>query len=399
MAEPADLHTGVTAVVREVFDDPGAQVENLYQLSGGASRETWSLQGVLADGTTHQLIVRRDPPTVIRPEGMTNEAAAFIAAARAGVPEPRLLFHSDDPAILGSPFILMEHVDGETIARRILRDDRYAAVRPTLAGQCGEILARIHSIPTAEVPGGEQWDSLERTRQTFDELVELFGDPHPAIELGFRRLAAERPDPGPVTVCRARCARWSWPRWAGECASRSTTSCCCSHGRPDRDLDRPLRLVGRGLEGLVHLIEREEVPDDVPNLPNLAGQQRHGDVEVGAHSGAGVAVRPDHGELFGREVEPRQGDVAFEHTEHPDRPTRPGQLHRLADRVGVAADRLQHDVGPLRPARAGRFLAAPEDSVGTEIGGRIALVGMAGGDRNLGRARSPRRQDPHQPDG
>ena len=33
-----------------------------------------------------------------------------------------------------------------------MRDPRFAEVRPKLARQCGEILARIHAIPTENAP-------------------------------------------------------------------------------------------------------------------------------------------------------------------------------------------------------------------------------------------------------
>jgi aminoglycoside phosphotransferase (APT) family kinase protein len=84
----------------------------------------------------------------------------------------------------------MERVEGETLAPRILRDDRFAAIRPKLAEQCGEILARIHSIPPEEVPGLERPDVLAELRETLAE----FDDPSPALELGLRRLERERPD-------------------------------------------------------------------------------------------------------------------------------------------------------------------------------------------------------------
>jgi aminoglycoside phosphotransferase (APT) family kinase protein len=164
-------------------------VEGLRRLTGGASRQTWSFDAVGTDGWRRPLILRRDPPEAVR-EGMRNEALAIEAAARAGVPEPEILAHSDDPSLLDAPFILMERVEGETLAPRILRDDRFAAIRPKLAEQCGEILARIHSIPPEEVPGLERPDVLAELRETLAE----FDDPSPALELGLRRLERERPD-------------------------------------------------------------------------------------------------------------------------------------------------------------------------------------------------------------
>jgi aminoglycoside phosphotransferase (APT) family kinase protein len=120
---------------------------------------------------------------------MALEARALRAAAAADVPVPGLVADSDDPTVLGTPFLVMERVDGETIPRRILRDEAYADVRPRLAAQCGRVLARIHSIPLAAVPGLVESDPVEEWRTTLDG----FGEPHPAFELGLRWLDANRP--------------------------------------------------------------------------------------------------------------------------------------------------------------------------------------------------------------
>ena len=44
---------------------------------------------------------------------------------------------------LGSGFI-MARVEGETIARKILRDEQFAKARPMLARQLGKVAAGIH---------------------------------------------------------------------------------------------------------------------------------------------------------------------------------------------------------------------------------------------------------------
>ena len=44
------------------------------------------------------------------------------------------------------PGYIMGRVEGETIARKILRDAEFADARPKLARQCGRILAAIHAI-------------------------------------------------------------------------------------------------------------------------------------------------------------------------------------------------------------------------------------------------------------
>ena len=38
----------------------------------------------------------------------------------------------------------MEFIDGETIARKILRDEKYKKIRSSLTFQIGEILSKIH---------------------------------------------------------------------------------------------------------------------------------------------------------------------------------------------------------------------------------------------------------------
>jgi aminoglycoside phosphotransferase (APT) family kinase protein len=163
-------------------------IDGLCQLTGGASRQTWSFDAVQPDGARRPLILRRDPPEAFR-GGMETEALAIQAAARAGVPEPQIVAYDEDPARLDAPFIVMERVEGETLPRRILRDERLAAVRPKLAEQCGEILARIHGIPADEVPGLEHADVLDKLRETLAQ----FEDPSPALELGLRWLEEHRP--------------------------------------------------------------------------------------------------------------------------------------------------------------------------------------------------------------
>ena len=164
------------------------KIEALTRLTGGASRETWSFDAVERGGALRPLIVRRDPPEA--PNGhMTVEANAIEAAQRAGVPEPEVIAYDDS-------YIVMERIEGETVPRRILRDDAYAEVRPRLAEQCGESLARIHSIPLDEVPGLEHPDVLAQLAQT----IRSFETPSPALELGLRWLEEHRPAPSAEVV-------------------------------------------------------------------------------------------------------------------------------------------------------------------------------------------------------
>jgi aminoglycoside phosphotransferase (APT) family kinase protein len=189
------LEEQLRAVVAAALSDD-VEIRDLRRLTGGASRETWSFEAALPDGELRPLILRRHTPGITRSGPLTREALAIEAAARAGVPEPGIVAHSDDPEALGAAFVIMDRIEGETIARRILRDERFDKVRPRLAEQCGEILARIHTIPADAVPGLESYDVLADV----EGIVHAFEDPSPALELGLRWLTRNRPAAGREVV-------------------------------------------------------------------------------------------------------------------------------------------------------------------------------------------------------
>ena len=182
-----DLAADLAAALRPALGT-GVTVDGLVREPGGASRETWSFWARLTDGSARRLILRRDP--VDTPgSGLRLEGSLLRAAHRAGVPVPLIVAAGDDTAALGPGALVLEFVDGETIPRRILRDPALAEIRPRLAARCGEVLAAIHRIPRAEVPGLPGGDPLEQMRATVDRL----GQPHPAFELAFRWLGDHRP--------------------------------------------------------------------------------------------------------------------------------------------------------------------------------------------------------------
>jgi aminoglycoside phosphotransferase (APT) family kinase protein len=162
----------------------GGTVEGLQRLSGGASRETWAFT---LDGQA--LILQRGRPGGIRTGGgMPAEAALIRAAGAQGVPVAEVVAAGEDGAF-GAPWMVARQVEGETIPRRILRDDTFAEARRLLAGQCGSALAGIHHIDPTGVDGLHEQDQVTQ----FRELVDVLGEPHPAFELGFRWLEDNRP--------------------------------------------------------------------------------------------------------------------------------------------------------------------------------------------------------------
>lgn len=194
-SEAVELRERLRAVVAAALGEPGAEVRGLRQLTGGASRETWAFEAGLPDGSSPRLVLRRDPPAAARGE-MAMEAAAIRAAAAAGVPVPEIVACSDGSEELEAPYVVTGYVEGEAAPRRILREERLAAVRSRLASECGEVLARIHAIDPGEVPGLEAGDPLARLRTQLD----AFEDRSPGLELAMRWLAANRPERRRETV-------------------------------------------------------------------------------------------------------------------------------------------------------------------------------------------------------
>src|SRR5690606_4557772 len=95
-------------------------------------------------------VLRRAPGGTAAPSsaatvGLDVEARLIAAAQEAGVPVPRVLGCLAPEDGLGAGFV-MAWLDGETLGTQILRSEALAGVRPRLARQCGEVLARIHGI-------------------------------------------------------------------------------------------------------------------------------------------------------------------------------------------------------------------------------------------------------------
>lgn len=169
------------------------EVSGLSALPGGASRQTLKFTATTSAGE-RKLVLRLD---LAGPDGaaaMAREAAAMRAAAAAGVPAPAVVDHGTSAA--GHPYLIMEYIAGETIPRRLLRDEQFADIRPTLAHRLGVIAARIHTIDpdrVADLPAQDPLDQLRALSDRYD------GD-RPTVELGLRWLRTHAPRRRPDTV-------------------------------------------------------------------------------------------------------------------------------------------------------------------------------------------------------
>lgn len=181
-----------------------ARIENLHRESGGASRQTWSFDAI-AGGLRHELILRRDPPTVSGGEKASSTALdrstefhVLRAAFQGGVRAPEVLFELTARDGLGEAFV-MRRIGGTAIARKLLRDPPYADARTKITNQLGEIVARIHSVDAAHLPPlarREAADQIASLRTTIDTLDQ----PQPVFELALSWLDRRKPVPAATPV-------------------------------------------------------------------------------------------------------------------------------------------------------------------------------------------------------
>jgi aminoglycoside phosphotransferase (APT) family kinase protein len=174
------------------------------QLTGGASRETWAVDAEVDSGPElgkHALVLRRDMGGTIHDEALTREQEFHLLAVahQAGVMVPRPRWFCGDRAVLGSPFFVMDRLEGESVGRRIVREATLAEARRRLPRQMGEQLAHIHRIDPARehldfLPANDPGCSPAQTAvERAVRQLERFGEPHPALELALRWLRGHAP--------------------------------------------------------------------------------------------------------------------------------------------------------------------------------------------------------------
>jgi aminoglycoside phosphotransferase (APT) family kinase protein len=203
--KPEEMRERLAIFVARESGASAVRVEGLRKVPGGASRETWSFDAVLtSDGGEKRLplILRRDPGSDTNfSTGRGAEFRVLRAALEAGVPVPVVHWLGESADDLGAPFFIMQRIDGETLARRLLRDDQYAAARRVMTEQLAAIAARIHAVDCAgldfllapETGTSPALAEVERYEQLYRAITP---EPHPVFEVAFRWLHANLPEPG-----------------------------------------------------------------------------------------------------------------------------------------------------------------------------------------------------------
>lgn len=139
------LRDTVPEIGAELRRPPGSLTAR--QFSGGQSNPTYLLSCGAA-----RYVLRRKPPGALLPSAhaVDREFRIMRALEPTAVPVPRALVYCADPAIVGTPFFVMEHVDG-----RVYRDHTLPDLEPrqraAIYDDLNRVAAELHKIDPAAV--------------------------------------------------------------------------------------------------------------------------------------------------------------------------------------------------------------------------------------------------------
>jgi aminoglycoside phosphotransferase (APT) family kinase protein len=180
--------------------------------AGGLSNETVLFTATWREGGIEQtrgMVARVQPdgPGVFPDYDLCKEASVIKALAEnTPVPVPDVYFFEDDPAVFGSPFLVMERIDGRipaddppfTAAGWVL--DLTPEQRRPMWHNSIDVLAQIHGVDWRAL-GLDFLDTpdnhsgldagLAQWRKTFEWAAE--GEPNPTIEAALNWLEKHRP--------------------------------------------------------------------------------------------------------------------------------------------------------------------------------------------------------------
>ncbi len=134
-------------------------------LRGGGSCEMFDLR--LDDG---RYVIRRAPLAAVSDTAhdVVREYRVIQALAGSGARVPDVIAACEDASVLGAPFYVMRHVDGEVIRRRLPR--QYAdspETQPAIGEELIDALVELHAVPWR----GTALESMARPQQFLQRQV------------------------------------------------------------------------------------------------------------------------------------------------------------------------------------------------------------------------------------
>ena len=173
----------------------------LERISGGQSNPTFFL--TYAD---RRMVLRKKPPgqTLPSAHAVDREARVLTALSGSAVPVPPVLLFHPEPDIVGTPFYIMERVEGRVFGSSDLAGAAVAD-RRAMVSSFAETLARLHDVDWQAAgldgfgrPGGYFQRQVARWGKQWD--AERFRDIPDLIRLREYLLAEMPPDDGAASL-------------------------------------------------------------------------------------------------------------------------------------------------------------------------------------------------------
>lgn len=120
----------------------GSQALDVSVLSGGQSNPTYRIRS-----GTGQFVLRKQPPgqLLVGAHAVDREYRVMKALEATDVPVPRMLAYCEDRSLLGTPFYVMEFLQGRVMMDQSL-PDMTAAERGAVYAEMNRVLAALHSV-------------------------------------------------------------------------------------------------------------------------------------------------------------------------------------------------------------------------------------------------------------
>ncbi|MET9487086.1 phosphotransferase family protein [Nocardia sp. NPDC006630] len=192
-----DPVAGLAAFLTETFGTT-VRVTEVHVLSAGARRRNIAFTADIEGAGARRLVATLVPPAV-QIISVDTEAAVRELARAHGVPVPEVVAVCGDLRA-GEPFVISDHVNGETVPRKVLRLIEATGHSKTVARQWGRAMGRLHTIDPGEAPDtlpAAGADPAADTLRTAEQGVRTLLGERPVFAMALRWLERRQPAPPP----------------------------------------------------------------------------------------------------------------------------------------------------------------------------------------------------------
>ncbi|MEQ8461728.1 MAG: phosphotransferase family protein [Sandaracinaceae bacterium] len=192
--------TKLRAWMDDELENVGASL-SVRKFRGGQSNPTFWV----SDGTS-SYVLRKKPPGKLLPSAhqVEREYRVLHALQTTSVPVARVYALCEDPSIIGTPFYLMEHVQGR-IFWNVQLPELGRAARSAVYDELARVLAAIHTVSLDSVGLGDygrRGGYVERQIQRWTEQYQKSATADvPAMNALLRWLPANLPEKDETTLC------------------------------------------------------------------------------------------------------------------------------------------------------------------------------------------------------